>query len=692
MVGGEEVRTDESDVSRHVPSLGLGSHRFYTSPRRQHRKTHGTTITRVKKLALPLVAACWLLLAAAPLSAQGPAADWRRLETAHYRFSYPAAAEDFTRHIAARLEAIRERVAAEVGYRSEDRTEVLVIDPLAAANGSAWPLQGWPRLILFATPPGPDSLLGHFDDWSTLLGLHEATHLAHLLRPSRQKAEARLGALVPLGPLTRRAPRWVIEGYATYLEGQLSGYGRPQGDYRPALLRRWAQLGYLPAYGELNGAPRRFLGGSFAYLVGSAFLEWLVAREGDDSLRHLWARLSAKEGRDFDSAFAGVFGDNPANLYRRFCAELTYQAMLAEAEQALSPGRGSELWQKLGGRPSPPSQSADGEKLAVVLHPLGEPARLVVYATAADAEAAQRDQQRRAKLQQRDPEDVPAVRRDPLPAKVLHELRAKSGGDFLDPRFFADGSALLLSRLEPADDGRLIPDLYRFDLARGALRRLTVGAGLRDADPLPDGRRAIALRYQYGRAELLLVDLESGGETRLEAPPFPTALAQPKVAPDGRSLALLAHRDGAWRLEIRPLDPVEGQIGADRGVDLPPAATITDPAFSTDGRYLYATVGSGGQLDLYRFELAGSGRLGPGERQSTRLSSTSRFGATAVAIASARQRPDGASNAIDSSALPGSTELSGSSRSRSSPFAQASANRADHPSSDSPDQLLVRPQ
>lgn len=557
-------------------------------------------LAAVHLAAVRLLAAVLALLPAAPLAAQGPAADWRTLETASYRFFYPAEAEDFTRHAAARLEAVRERVALEVGYRPEGRTEVMVVDPVAGANGSAWPLQGWGRMILFTTPPGPESVLGYYDDWSSLLILHEEVHLAHLLRPSRRPLEKKLGALLPLGPIGRKAPTWATEGYATYLEGRMTGFGRPYADFRPSLLRRWAQQGYLPSYGELNGSTRRYLGGSFPYLVGSAFLEWLVAREGEDSLRHLWARLSAVESRSFDDAFSGVFGEPPASLYRRFVAELTHQAMLAEEP---ADRRAGELWLDLSGRPSTPALAPDGASLAIVERPLGQPARLVVYSTAADAEAEKKELEKRTKLLARDPEDVPAVRRKPLPAKKLRELQAIDGGDFQNPRFFADGKALLLSRLELDEDGRLIADLYRFDVGNGELRRLTRGAGLRDADPLPGGDAAIAVRFRYGKSELVELELGSGAVKVLDAPPFPVALTQPRVSPDGSRVALVVHELGAWGLEVRPL----GAPGEPRKIALPRRSLVTDPAWSADGRHLYATLGDGGRLELYRFEVE-SGR------------------------------------------------------------------------------------
>ena len=105
---------------------------------------------------------------------------------------------------------------------------------------------------------------------------------------------------------------WVHEGYATYVEGRLTGRGRPNSDLRASILRRWAVAGRLPAYGALAQDWESYLGMSMAYLVGSSYLEWLVDRSGPESLRHLWARLSAHTNRDFDTAF-GVMQDVTEN-------------------------------------------------------------------------------------------------------------------------------------------------------------------------------------------------------------------------------------------------------------------------------------------------------------------------------------------------------------------------------------------
>ena len=67
------------------------------------------------------------------------------------------------------------------------------------------------------------------------LTIHEQAHLAHLLRPSRNRTQQILGDMLGLGPITLRAPRWAIEGYATVIEGDLTAAGRPQSDFRASI-------------------------------------------------------------------------------------------------------------------------------------------------------------------------------------------------------------------------------------------------------------------------------------------------------------------------------------------------------------------------------------------------------------------------------------------------------------------------
>src|SRR5258708_18033268 len=262
------------------------------------------------------------------IAAQSPAAEWRTITTPHFRVHYTAEAAGWAERAASRLESVRSAVVKEVGFAPEKVTDVLVVNPIADPNGMTLPLLDAPRIVYFTEPPDPESTIGEYSDWIDLLTVHETTHLVHLMRPSRNATQRLLERLLPLNPITLDAPRWVLEGYATVVEGRITGSGRPDSALRGAFRRKRAISGRLPSAARLNSG-RQFLGMSMAYLAGSAYLEWLERRSGAEALPHLWARMTARQRRSFDAAFSGVFGESPSRVYGQFGAELTANAIAA---------------------------------------------------------------------------------------------------------------------------------------------------------------------------------------------------------------------------------------------------------------------------------------------------------------------------------------------------------------------------
>ncbi|MBV8200256.1 MAG: PD40 domain-containing protein [Acidobacteria bacterium] len=530
---------------------------------------------------------------------QGPSGPWRTLTTPHFRVHFPAPFAAWATRAAAGLEALRDREIAEIGFAPAEVVDVVVSDPEADANGAAFPLRGWPRLVLWTSPAPPDSEIGNYRDAIEDLVVHEEAHLVHLLRPSRSPW---LGRLLPTGPIAL-GPRWLAEGYATVIEGKLTGSGRPNGDLRAAILRRWAQGGHLPSYGRLAADEHSWRGMSMAYLVGSSFLEWLEQRAGPGSLRKLWARMTARVGRGFDEAFAGIWENSPESLYDRFRAELTWRAMEAERRvQAVGPlaVREGALWQSLTWTTGAPALSPDGTRLALVRRSRERPPELVVWATAPDQEAERRWQEAQARQQAKDPQDVPALRTRPLPRKPLYTWVAAGGGDPAMPRFLPGGKSLLLVRAMPDGEGFLHPDLFEWRPETGGMRRITRQADLRDPDPSPDGTWAVAVRDRFGLSQLVTVDLASGETRELTAPSLDRLYDRPRLAPDGGRVAFGLHAGGAWKLGVLELGPGRA-AGGETELAPPPGGTASSPAWSPDGRTLYAVVGRGGFIDIYAF-------------------------------------------------------------------------------------------
>ncbi|HLN92443.1 MAG TPA: hypothetical protein VK389_01160, partial [Thermoanaerobaculia bacterium] len=315
----------------------------------------------MKGFVLALSAA--LALASASLSAQSPAAPWRTIETAHFRVHFPAPFEPWARRAAGAIEGIHERVTEAVGWRPNRPIEVVIGDPQATSNGMAFPFLDRPAVVLWASPPEPESGIGYWTDWMEDLVVHEVAHIVHLGRPRNRSRGvlARLSPL-PIGPVLLNSPRWLSEGYATLIEGELTGSGRPASGFRAMVLRRFAMDGKLPGYATLSSTSG-WLGGSMAYLVGSTFLEWLEAKEGKDTLPKLWRRMASRRGGNFPTAFRAVFGRSPSDLYDRFRAELTGGALEEEKRLRAAGLVDGDTWQRLDGGTLSLEVSPDGSRL-----------------------------------------------------------------------------------------------------------------------------------------------------------------------------------------------------------------------------------------------------------------------------------------------------------------------------------------
>ena len=530
-----------------------------------------------------------------------PHLEWRTVQTAHFTVHYPAEAERWTLDLVPRLEAVHGEVAAMVGFAPARRVTVVVEDPSAQANGSAYAFLDAPALSLWPTPPDPRSLIGNNRDPAEQLAVHELAHIAHIARPSRNPQRSRLVRLAPvrLGPVATRAPRWLTEGYATYVEGKLTGSGRPHSVIRAAILRQWALEGKLPRYEQLD-ATAGFQGGSMAYLAGSAFLEWLVEQRGEQSLPNLWRRMTARRERTFDAAFAGVYGAGPAELYARFTVDVTERALAARTALTAAGLAVGDTVQRLNWGTGDPAISPDGRQMAVVLRGATASASRVVVWRAEDEriDTAAAARARRALLAA-DPEDVADLPARRPGKRALATLLPVNGRPHDQPRFMPDGRGILVVRSEPLPDGALRPDLFLWDWHTKALRRITRGAGVRWPDPAPDGRSAVAVQCRGGLCGLVTVDLATGAIRALAEARPNLVFYRPRWSPDGTSIAVSVQEGGRWRVVL--VDPATGAlrvVGPDDG------ASRYDAAFLPGGRSLAVVSERGGIANVEVMEIA----------------------------------------------------------------------------------------
>ncbi|MEP6730322.1 MAG: hypothetical protein ABJE10_06780 [bacterium] len=534
-----------------------------------------------------------------------PWLDWRTVETEHFVFHFPSPYRVWTLELAQRMEGVRRQVASVVGYVPPQRVHIVIDDPLNNANGAAFTTLDAPTIVLWPTPPEPREDLGNFRVWGELVATHEFAHIAHLTRPSRNRVRSLLWSLspVPLGPIAADAPRWVLEGYATYVEGRVTGTGRPNHAWRAAILRQFALEGRLPSYGQLNGG-----GGwqtdNFAYLVGSAYFDWLSRREGDSSATALWRRMTAKTVRSFGEAFIGVYGGSPAELYGRFVAEVTADALAFDRALSRAAPVTGTLVQRLIRSTGDPAISPDGRFVALVVRRTDAPSQVVVWRTADEPDTV--SARRREQQLKRDPDDVPDRAFYPAPKRVIISLMSNDGAGYESPRWLPDNRHLVLTRRMPKGDGTVRSDLFIWSAEDGSLARVTSGAALRDPDPSADGRWAAAVRCDHGWCDLVRVDLGTGAvRTLLQGSPSRNYY-RPRVSKRTGEIVVAEQSGDRWR--VARVSDVDGAL---RYADPDDGASRFDATFDVDGRTIIATSEAGGIANLER--------LDPTDAHATRL-------------------------------------------------------------------------
>jgi hypothetical protein len=555
--------------------------------------------------ALVLIAVLALLMgwgtaARAQGAAPRPWLSWHTVETKHFVFHYSSDYREWTLSLAERIEALRGEVTAVVGYAPTQRVHIVVDDPVNDPNGYAFTPLDAPVIVLWPVSPDPRSEIGDYGVWQEMLATHEFAHVAHLTRPSRNRWQQLLRKLspIPLGPIVTKAPRWVTEGYATFVEGRVSGSGRPNHAWRAAVLRQFALEGRLPSYGQLSGSSG-WRGGSFAYLAGSAFLEWLARREGDSSVVALWRRLTAKTDRSFEAAFSGLYGGPPSELYGRFTVELTADAVEIARQLRTHQLTEGTLVQRLVRSTGDPAISPDGRHVALTIRKTDAPSALVVWRTADEPDTLA--EARRAAQRRRDPEDVPDRSFYPPAKKVIATLVARDGAPYETPRWFSDNKHLLVTRLMPSGDGTIRPDLFVWNAEDGHLDRVTRGAALRDADPSADGRWAAAVRCEHGWCDLVRVDLATRAVRVLRPGSVRRNYYRPRVSDSTGEIVVAEQLGDRWRIAR-----VSSETGELQYADPDDGVNRFDAAFDVDGKSIIATSERNGFANLERLSLGGA--------------------------------------------------------------------------------------
>ncbi|MBX3251312.1 MAG: PD40 domain-containing protein [Myxococcales bacterium] len=500
----------------------------------------------------------------ASASAQAPRdrrVPWRTVETEHFAITYPEPLGHLARRVAFAAERAHARLSRVLDHDVRGRVHVVLTDDTDSANGSATSLP-YNQMALFATAPEDLGSLSDYDDWLSLLVIHEHTHVLHLDTISGVPAFLNRLLGKTFAPNLVQ-PRWFVEGLAVHEESRETSGGRLRSTLFRAYLRMDALEDRLLRMDELSTSVDRWPRGNTWYLYGSFFVDWIAERHGREAL----TAISHEYGRRLipfgvNRAARRATGRTFDELYADWQDELRAEA---EATRAQVDAEGREEGARLtwhGELARSPRFDADGS---------------VVYFVA----DGQRD---------------PGLRRVHLDGRPPEDLVRTLGDSYLQVR----RGHVYYDAVDAHRDIYFFRDLFRFDLETREVTRLTNGRRARQPELSPDGRRLAFTQNGAGTTHLMIADVSDveGTARVLRRSRRYEQVFTPRWSPDGRTLAVSLWSPGGFR-DVALVDAETGEtrrVTNDRAMDL-------GPAFSPDGRWLFFSSDRTGIANIYAYEL-----------------------------------------------------------------------------------------
>ena len=369
------------------------------------------------------------------------------------------------------------------------------------------------------------------------------------------------------------APRWYLEGIATYMETWMNGgLGRALGPYDEMVFRTLVRdsLTMYDVVGlESEGTTVDFQVGSNSYLYGTRFVSYLALTYGNDKLLD-WVNRSEGSHRYFSTQFRKVFGRPLADEWARWIAwERDWQrANLAAIRQHPVTG-GRPLTTRILGSASRGYYDRERQALLVAIRYPGQEAQIVSIDAATGA------------------------------FTHISDLIGATGLSVTSLAF--DPATRTLFYTSNNADWR---HLNALDLATGRSRRLMRDARIGDLAFNPADRSLWGVRHDNGLSTLVRVPAPYTEWKQVLTLPYGRDLFDLDVSPDGSaligSLAEVSGEQKLVRYDIAALlrGSAEPEMLFDFGEWSP-----SNFVYDREGRFLYGSSYFSGVSNVFRYDL-----------------------------------------------------------------------------------------
>ncbi|MFO7694785.1 MAG: hypothetical protein R6V57_17010 [Vicinamibacterales bacterium] len=521
-----------------------------------------------RRFAPPLAALCsaLVLLVSASGFAAGrydPKLRFRVICTPHFTIYFHQGEAAMAARLAAIAERVRSDLAARTGLAAPPHAHVVLVDQSDIANGWSTPTP-YNLIEVAAIPPPPSSFIGHHDDWLRIVFTHEYAHIFHLDRVGGVMKGLRW--ILGRNPATFPnlfVPQWQVEGFATWAESALTGFGRVRAADVAGVVAAATESGRA-TIDRASGGLVAWPSGNTPYFQGGVFDEAVAERYSAKALGDLSRETARRIPFLGGPAYRKVLGTSAGDLWE--------DVFVAPGVREGAPAAGAR-------RLTHEGFAVSGPRIVRRRTPAGAESEAVYYSS-------------------QGPHRFPDIRIVDLAGGMPAHVESRFDGQSLT----SDGSWLYYDQLEFDGAIAIVSDLHARDLESGRVRRLTSGERLTDPDIDPTGTRLVAVRARDGEKRIAIwrVTRMADGTPVLAAGPERLAgeqgcqYATPRWSPDGAAIAAVRQCLGALPVivEVSPAGGAERVIAS--------GGRNVTPVWSPDGEsVLFASDRADGRFKLY---------------------------------------------------------------------------------------------
>lgn len=496
-------------------------------------------------LAGALVAAASLTLSgcATPLSdfpitgdslGLSPYADWKELETTHFRITFPAELADVARQSANYYEEAHELLSERLNWVPDQKVQVLIVDNADAANGMT-ATQARFGMLLYVTPPDNWFSTYYYDNWLRFLILHEYTHFLNMDTTGDYAQVLRRifgDSFLP----NALWPRWMAEGLAVYMETRLTHSGRGRSPYYEMILRAAVEANVLDTHNfitldRVNGDNPYYPDGETAYLFGYQLMNQIAGDKrgrypGDSALGEMSFRSGSRIPYLINSNLQAITGKDWYSYWDSWVENVR-----ARARQQLARIKSHPVtpFNKLttGGR----------ETLGSSVSPDG---RWIAF--------SHESEDKRMSLNLI---DLQSGEKRTLTNKILGASVS----------FTPDSRKILYSSLRRRGGYATYSDLAIYDVESGATNWISTGLRARDPDLSKDGRKVAFTIASPTKTSIAVANVNRASDEFsisepkiLFSPENFDAVHGPKFSADGKFIYFTLHKNGQTSEELMELE------------------------------------------------------------------------------------------------------------------------------------------